>query len=149
MTVPDGYPISRKDEFLDYLGESIVFSSFNSNWGYWKIPIHSKYIAKTNFTSHFGTFMCKRNPFGLKNEHVMFQRAVNIGLSLVKWKLSLVYIVYIIVFIGSFDEHFWNLTKVLYLMPDAGFSLMIEKCFFFRAELDYLGHVVSRHELWD
>lgn len=72
------------------------------------------------FKSHFGKSMCKRMPLGLKNTSATFQRAVDIALSPLKWKLSLIYFEDIITFSQSANDHFGHLIPVVSIMKNAG-----------------------------
>jgi hypothetical protein len=39
MTIKDSYPLPRMDEYLESLGDAVLFYSFDCNSGYWQIPI--------------------------------------------------------------------------------------------------------------
>eukprot|EP00170_Pyropia_yezoensis_P000290 contig_1820_g291 len=80
-TVKDSYPLPRMDDCLDSLGEAGIFSTLDCNAGYWQIPVAPEDREKTTFTSHCGTFQCKRMPFGLCNAPATFQRAMDIILA--------------------------------------------------------------------
>jgi hypothetical protein len=40
ITVPDTYPLPRTDEYIDSLGDATVFTTLDSNSGYWQIPVY-------------------------------------------------------------------------------------------------------------
>ena len=86
-------------------------------------------------------------PFGLKNAPGTFQRAADIILASVKWQYALVYLDDVIVYSKSIEEHFGHLDHVLQLMHDAGLTLKLNKCEFFRSSVDYLGQVISPGKL--
>ena len=48
-------------------------------------------------------------------------------------------------FSRTFEEHLARLREVLYRLRDAGLKVKPSKCFLFRKEIAYLGHVVSAH----
>ena len=54
------------------------------------------------------------------------QRALDIILSGVRWKMCLVYIDDIIVFSKNYEEHIVHLEHVLYLLKDAGIKLKLK-----------------------
>ena len=139
-TVPDAYPLPRMDDCIDSLAGAKVFTLLDALWGYWQVPIAEKDRDKTAFTSHMGTYRYLRMPFGLRNAPATFQRALDIILSGVRWKMCLVYIDDIIVFSRNYDEHLDHLEHVLHLLKNAGIKLKLKKCFFFRDEVEYLGH---------
>lgn len=60
------------------------------------------------------------------------------------WKSCLVYLDDIIIFSKTIQEHVSHLQEVFERLRNAGLKLKPEKCHFAKAELKYLGHVVSR-----
>jgi hypothetical protein len=48
----------------------------------------------------------------------------------------------------TFEEHICNLRKVFGQLRSAGLRLKPKKCFLFRNEVLYLGHVVSASGVW-
>ena len=88
-TIPDTYPLPRMDDCIDSLSEAKVFTLLDALWGYWQVPIAEKDKDKTTFTSHMGTFRYTRMPFGLRNAPSTFQRALDIVLSGVRWRIVL------------------------------------------------------------
>ena len=146
-TVRDSYPIPRMDECIDSLGDAQLFSTLDANSGYWQIEMAEEDKNKTAFTTHYGLFRYLRMPFGLKNAPATFQRAIDIILSTVKWQFALIYLDDVVVFSRTFDEHMAHLAIVLRLLKDAGITLRLSKCHFFKREVDYLGHIVRPGEL--
>ena len=141
-TVTDAYPLPRMADCIDSLGDARVFSTLDFNSGYWQIPVDHGDQEKTTFTTHCGTYRYKRMPFGLKNAPATFQRALDIILSGVRWQIRLVYLDDVIVFSKDQETHLDHLDTVLSLLRNAGVSLKLKKCFFFRPKVDYLGHVI-------
>jgi hypothetical protein len=56
ITVSDTSPLPRMDEFIDSLGEAVVFTALDCNSSYWQIPVDPADREKTAFTSHFGVY---------------------------------------------------------------------------------------------
>jgi Reverse transcriptase (RNA-dependent DNA polymerase) len=142
LTVRDCYPLPRMDDCLDSLGEATIFSTLDANSGYWQLDVADEDKDKTTFTSHRGTYRFKRMPFGLINAPATFQRAMDVLLSRVLWQTAIVYLDDIIVFSRTPEKHLRDLDVVLTLLEEAGVSLNLRKCAFFRSRVDYLGHVV-------
>ena len=138
-TIPDSYPLPRMDDCIDSLSEAKVFTLLDALWGYWQVPLGEEDKDKTTFTTHMGTFRYLRMPFGLRNAPASFQRALDIILSGVRWKMCLVYIDDIIVFSKDREEHLEHLEHVLSLLQGSGIKLKLKKCFFFKDEVEYLG----------
>ena len=142
ITKRDSYPMPRMDECIDSLGSANIFSTLDCNSGYWQLPIAERDQDKTTFTCHAGSYKFIRMPFGLRNAPATFQRAMDIILSRVRWKHCIVYLDDIIVFSDTRDDHLSHLDEVLRLLKEAGVTLRLAKCDFFKAEVKYLGHVI-------
>ena len=138
-TIPDTYPLPRMDDCIDSLSNANIFTLLDALWGYWQVPIAEEDKDKTTFTSHMGTYRYLRMPFGLRNAPSTFQRALDIALSGVRWRICLVYIDDVIVFSQNREEHLEHLDTVLSLLKEAGIKLKLKKCFFFKDEVEYLG----------
>ena len=147
ITVRDSYPMPRMDECIDSLGSATVFTTLDCNSGYWQLPVATKDQDKTTFTCHAGSYKFLRLPFGLRNAPATFQRAMDIILSKVRWKYVLVYLDDIIVFSNGNDEHLRHLAVVLRILREAGATLRLAKCEFFKREVRYLGHVIRPGKL--
>ena len=141
-TVADTYPLPRMDDSIDSLGDARVFTTLDALWGYWQVPVAKEDRDKTTFVSHMGSFRYKRMPFGLRNAPATFQRTLDVILSGVKWKTCLVYIDDVIIFSKNEEEHVDHLEQVLSLLGEAGVKLKLKKCFFFKQEVEYLGHII-------
>jgi Reverse transcriptase (RNA-dependent DNA polymerase) len=135
------------DECIDSLGEAVVFTTLDCNSGYWQITVDPADREKTAFTSHFGVDQFRRLPFGLRNAPGTFQRAIDIILSGIKWKTCLVYLDDVIIFSSSRDMHLKRVNEALNLLGNAGLSLKLIKCHFFKEAFDYLGHVIRPGKL--
>jgi Reverse transcriptase (RNA-dependent DNA polymerase) len=72
---------------------------------------------------------------------------MDVILSGVRWQKYLCYLDDIIVFPSSIESHVEDLDKVLSLLRDAGVSLRLDKCHFFRRRVNYLGHVIDPGKL--
>ena len=147
ITVRDSYPMPRMDECIDSLGSATVFSTLDCNSGYWQLPVAKEDQDKTTFTCHAGSYKFLRLPFGLRNAPATFQRAMDIILSKVRWKYVLVYLDDIIVFSDSDQKHLRHLENVLKMLREAGATLRLSKCDFFKREVKYLGHIVRPGKL--
>jgi hypothetical protein len=143
VTVRDSYQLPRMDECIDSRGDARVFSSLDCNSRYWQIPVSPQDKEKTAFTSHEGLFQFLRMPFGLRNAPATFQRLLDIALAGLTWKVCLVYLDDIIVYVSSREDHLAHLDAVLHRLYRAGLSLNLKKCRFFRSEVSYLGHVIG------
>ena len=96
---------------------------------------------------HEGAYQHKRMPLGLTNAPVMFQRAVDIILSEVKWQSFLFYLDDVIVYSKTKEEDIGHVHHVLRLLRDAGLTLRLPKCRFFRTTEENLGHKIMPGQL--
>ena len=53
----------------------------------------------------------------------------------------------VIVFSKKFDQHLEHVAEFITALQEAGFSLKLKKCDFFKNKVDYLGHVVRPGKL--
>jgi Reverse transcriptase (RNA-dependent DNA polymerase) len=146
-TERDVYPLSRLDERIDNLGDSVVISTLDANSGYWQVSMHPDDRDKTTFTFHVGTFHFKRIPFGLRSAPSTFQRAMDVILFGVRWKKCLCYLDDIIFFSSSIEIHVEDLHKVLSPLRDARVSLRLDKCHLFCRRVNYLERVIEPGKL--
>ena len=99
--------------------------------------------AYTAFTcSPLGFYECDTMPFGATNAPATFQRLMHDCLGELNMTWCIVYLDDII-FSGTKEEHLKRLEAVFQKLCAAGLKLKPSKCFFFREEIEHLGHVVS------
>ena len=82
-------------------------------------------------------------PFGATNAPATFQRLMHDCLGDLNMNWCIVYLDDIIIFSDTKEEHIKRLEAVSQKLMAAGLKLKPTKCFFFRDEIEYLGHVVS------
>ena len=82
-------------------------------------------------------------PFGATNAPATFQRLMHDCLGDLNMNWCIVYLDDIIIFSDTKEEHIKRLEAVFQKLMTAGLKLKPTKCFFFRDEIEYLGHVVS------
>jgi len=143
VTKKDSYPLPRMDECVDSLGEVTIFSTLDCNAGYWQVAIAPEDGKKTVFVCHEGAYQYKRMPFGLTNAPATFQRALDIILFGVKWQSCLIYLDDVIVYSKTEEEYVSHFDRVLRLLRDAGVTLRLPKCRFFRKTVENLRHEIK------
>ena len=132
MTVKDSNPLPTMDAFLDSLGDAAYFKTLDANCGYWRLDVHKPLRHKTLLVCHLGVFEYNRMPFGLCTAPASFRRTVAIVLSGFRSKTGLVYLDDVIVFSKTFDQHLDHVAEVMTDLQEAGFSLKLKKCDFFK-----------------
>ena len=142
--VRDAYILPRIESILDSLGGAQIFSTLDLKAGYWQVEMAEECKAYTAFTcGPLGFYECDTMPFGATNAPATFQRLMHdcLGESNMNW--CIVYLDDIIIFSDTKEEHLKRLEAVFQKLCAAGLKLKPSKCFFFREEIEYLGHVVS------
>lgn len=81
VTFRDTCPLPPTIDHIDSLGEAQLFTTLDSNFGYWQVPIHVADKNKTMFTCPSGTYRIERMPQGLMNAPETFQPTLDILLS--------------------------------------------------------------------
>ena len=102
-------------------------------------------IPLTAFTvGPLGFYECVRMPFGLTNAPATFQRLMELCLGDLHLRYCIIYLDDIIIFSKTPEEHPKQLHSVFEKLDEAGLRLKPGKCEFFKPQLEYLGHVVSK-----
>ena len=115
--------------------------------GYHQIPVEEGDKEKTAFIVGDGLYEYNFLPFGLKNAPSHFSRVMMSILAGLIGTSVLIYLDDIIVLGDTLEEHIGNLLKVLEAFRRHGIKLKIEKCQFFKEEVIFLGHKVTRQGL--
>ena len=143
-TVKDAYSLPRIESILDSLGGAQIFSTLDLKAGYWQVEMAEECKAYTAFTcGPLGFYECDTMPFGATNAPATFQRLMHDCLGELNMNWCIVYLDDIIIFSDTREEHLKRLEAVFQKLCAAGLKLKPSKCFFFREEIEYLGHVVS------
>ena len=142
--VKDAYSLPRIESILDSLGGAQIFSTLDLKAGYWQVEMAEECKAYTAFTcGPLGFYECDTMPFGATNAPATFQRLMHDCLGELNMNWCIVYLDDIIIFSDTKEEHLKRLEAVFQKLCAAGLKLKPSKCFFYREEIEYLGHVVS------
>ena len=141
-TVKDAYSLPRIETLLDTFLGSTIFTTLDLKAGYWQVEMAEECKAFTAFTcGPLGFYECETMPFGAIN--ATFQRLMHNCLGDLNMTWCVVYLDDIIVFSDNPKDHIVRLEAVFKKLATAGLKLKPSKCFFFKEEIDYLGHLVS------
>ena len=94
-----------------------------------------------------GFYECVQMSFGLTNAPATFQHLMESCLGKMHLKWCIIYLDDIIVFSKTPEEHIQRLTGVFKKLSAAGLQLKPSKCEFFKSQIAYLGHIVSKDEI--
>ncbi|KAI6661458.1 Retrovirus-related Pol polyprotein from transposon 17.6 [Oopsacas minuta] len=141
-TKKDAYGTPQVQTILDKLRDYSYFSVIDISAAYWCVPVREEDREKTAFNTPRGLFEMCVMPFGLVNSQATFQRLMDNTLQGLTRTES--YIDDCIIYSRSFEEHLKELRAVFQRLQSAKLHVKLRKCQFFREEVEFLGHVVSR-----
>jgi hypothetical protein len=98
---------------------------------------------KTAFITDQGIYEFNVMPFGLTNAPATFQRMMNRVFNKLIGDYVVVYLDDLNIFSRNFNEHLIHLREVFERLRNTGLKLKRKKCYFFKNELAFLGHIVS------
>jgi hypothetical protein len=82
--------------------------------------------------------------FGLTNAPATFQRLMETCMGEMNLKECLIFLDDILIFSSTFEEHLERLEGVFARLEKHNLKLKPSKCEFFKSEVKYLGHIVSK-----
>lgn len=142
-TRKDSFPLPRIEESLDALAGARWFTTMDLASGYNQVPVAEKDRMKTAFCTPFGLYEWNRMAFGLCNAPSTFQRLMERMFGSQHFQSLLLYLDDVIVFSSTVSEHLQRLEVVLQRLQQEGLKAKLEKCSFFQAEVNYLGHLIT------
>ena len=143
-TVKDAYSLPKIESILDSLIGAKIFFILYLKAGYWLVEMAEEFKAYTALTcGPLGFYKCATMPFGATNTPAIFQRLMHDVLGDLNMNWCTVYLDDIIIFSDTKEEHLKRLEAVFQKLAAAGLKLKPSKSFFFKEEIEYLGHVVS------
>ena len=142
QTVPDNYNLPNMNDLFTKFRGNRFFSSIDMRSAYHNVPIAKKDQHKTAFITPWGLFEWSRLTFGFRNAPAHFQRSMDRIFQ--AYPFVLVYLDDIFVMSRTEEEHLEHLRAIAAELEKYNLKTRLSKCSFFAAELQYLGHVVTR-----
>ena len=103
----------------------------------------------TAFTvGNLGFFECNCMPFGLCNAPAIFQWLMQNCLRQLNLIYCIIYLDDIVIFLQMAEEHLHHLCVILDQFREHNLKLKPSKCSFFRKEIIYLAHEISKEGMW-
>ena len=141
----DSYPLPRIQEVLENLVGAEHFSSLDLKSGFWQIKMDELSKQYTVFTAgNLGFFKCDCMPFGLCSAPATFQWLMQNCLGELNLIYCLIYLDNIVIFWHTAEEHLHCLCIVFDQFREHNLKLKSLKCNFFKEEITYLTHWVSK-----
>lgn len=148
VTKHDAYPLPYISHILDQLRDAKYLSSLDLKAAYHQIPLDAESREKTAFTIvNRGLYHFCRLCFGLTSAGSTQQRLMDRLFGPEFSNKVFIYLDDIIIISTTFEEHVNLLERVKNRLSEAGLTINMGKCQFFRKQLKYLGHVVDQYGL--
>ena len=112
-------------------------------YGYWQIPLAVESRPYTAFLYGSQLYHFCRIPFGLKTAGSGFIRALNLALGNEFDSFLTCYIDDLLITSASFDDHLHHLDLVFRKLQAENFTLRLDKSYFFRRQVKFLGFILS------
>jgi hypothetical protein len=144
VTIPDKFPVPNLSDSIFGLHGTKFFTRLDLVRGYYQLPIDEDSRQYTAFSTQRNHWQFKRLSFGLRNAPSAFQREIQAVLSSFPSNRVIVYIDDILIMGCTFDEHLDLVSKVLQTLQTYNIKIKPSKCEWFKAEVEYLGHLVSQ-----
>lgn len=145
VTIKDRYPLPHIEDQINKLKGSRYFCSLDMAQGYYQIPVEEGSIHKTAFITSEGQYEFLRMPFGVCNAPATFQRLIHQVLGNLRHEKVLVYLDDILIPSKTVLEGVTILEEVLKLFQKANLKFNIDKCFFFKTQIEYLGYDINEN----
>ena len=143
-TIKDSYSLPRIDGILDSLSGNKYFSILDMKSGYHQMEIDEKHKERTAFTvGPLGFYEYNRMAFRLANAPATYQRLMEQCLGEFHLTVCFIYLVDIIIFSKTYEEHLDRLYLVYQKLREAGVKLSPKKCSLLKTRVKYVGHIVS------
>ncbi|XP_044760384.1 uncharacterized protein K02A2.6-like [Coccinella septempunctata] len=141
----DKYPLPRIENLLGALGGGKKFSKLDLSQAYQQICVDDESKELLTISTHKGLFRYNRLTYGVASAPAKFQKIMESLLSGIEGVE--IFLDDILVTGPNDEKHLSRLEKVLRILSEAGFRLYIEKCEFFKEQIEYLGYVIDAEGL--
>ena len=146
VTKKDSFPMPLVSACLHKMAGAEIYSAIDMQGAFGCIEIAKEDREKTAFATPFGLYQQVRLGFGLCNGPPSFQRLTANILEDVPEDKAVGFMDDCLIHSkNDLDVHCDNLAMVLDRYRDAGLKLAPDKCTFFAASVDYLGHRIDKN----
>ncbi|CAK1595308.1 unnamed protein product [Parnassius mnemosyne] len=139
------HPLPRIEELFAKLSGGEEFSKIDLKNSYQQLRLTEDSRRYTAITTHLGTFVYRRTPFGLSCVPEKFQKIMEETLSGIPG--TVVFLDDVCVTGATRNKHLSNLRAVLERLRTMGFTVKSEKCKFLQKSVKYLGFIIDKQGL--
>ncbi|CAB3256144.1 unnamed protein product [Arctia plantaginis] len=139
------YPLPRIEDLFAILGGGEQYTKLDLSNAFQQCLLHEDSQAMTAITTHVGTFVYKRVPFGIKCIPENFQKIMEETLN--GLASTAVFADDICVTGRDKPTHLANLKAVLQRLKENGLRINFSKCQFFKDSVTYLGYKINKYGL--
>ncbi len=144
ITIKNRYLLLNIEEIKNRLTRAQWFTKIDLRDAFYGIRIAKGEEWKTAFRTRYGLYEFLVMPFGLTNAPATYQEVINEALRHLLDITVIAYVDDLLVFTtGSREQHVKDVDAVFERLDKAGCRTALEKCKFFREEVDFLGFIVS------
>ncbi|XP_063839146.1 uncharacterized protein K02A2.6-like [Ostrinia nubilalis] len=136
------YPLPRIEDLFAALGGGEQYTKLDLSNAFQQCILEEDSQAMTAITTHIGTFLYKRVPFGIKCIPENFQKIMEETLS--GLPSTAVFADDICVTGKDKSSHLANLRAVLQRLNENGLRINFSKCQFFKDSVTYLGYKIDK-----
>ncbi|KAL7077667.1 hypothetical protein ACQ4LE_002821 [Meloidogyne hapla] len=136
------YPLPTPQEIWAEMHGNKVFSQLDLRDAYLQIELDDESKKLANINTHRGLFEVQRLPFGVKSAPAIFQKLMDELISGLNGVFA--YLDDLIIVSKNEREHKEVLFELFERIENYGLKIQLEKCNFFKSELKFLGHIVSK-----
>lgn len=144
ITVPDAYPLSNINELLLQLNNANYITILDLAKGFHQVKMREQDTHKTAFSFNFSHYEFIRMPFGLRNSPATFQRGLDRALLGLQGINVFCYIDDAIILAEDLETNAKKIRNVFDRFRKFNLKVQTEKCQFFKNEVVYLGHKISK-----
>jgi hypothetical protein len=144
VTLNDSISLPGIEDNLARLSGSSIFCGVDSADAYHCMGVHKADRPKTAFSTPFGLWQFKRLPFGLCNAPATYKRLVQMVLEGISYDEALPYLDDTCIHSKDLDCHYVAMKKVFDAYRRAGLKIQPSKRHLFQAEIEFLGHFISK-----
>lgn len=141
----DFYPLPRIDELFANLSGGERFTKIDLKHAYEQCMLTEDSQPYTAITTHIGTFVYRRTPYGLSCIPEKFQKIMEETLRGVPG--CVVFLDDICVTGTNTQNHLRNLRAVLERLRNMGMTIKLSKCLFLQKCVKYLGFIIDKEGL--